>query len=164
VELGWDDAFALSGGGFALAYVVGDAEDGAALIDRALVLNPNLAIAWYSSGSVRNWLGQPELAIEHLSRAMRLSPLDPFAGRYDEASLWAAKALRENPVLLAAGRIAAASNALAGHLESAQHAMARMLDIDPARRIHNLKDVLGPYRQEDLARLAEGLRKAGLPE
>ena len=29
--------------GIALAYVVGDIDDGAALIDRALVLNPNLA-------------------------------------------------------------------------------------------------------------------------
>ena len=28
--------------GFALAYVVGDLDDGAALIDRALLLNPNL--------------------------------------------------------------------------------------------------------------------------
>jgi TolB-like protein/tetratricopeptide (TPR) repeat protein len=178
VELGRDDAFALTSAGQALAYVLGDAEGAAALLDRALALNPNLAIAWYSSGSIRRWLGQHELAIEHLVRAMRLSPLDQFmhlmqsgvahghffVGRYDEASVWAAKALRENPILLSAGRIAAASHALAGHLEPAQQALARMREIDPALRIHNLKDVLGPYRQEDLARLAEGLRKAGLAE
>ena len=43
-ELGRDDAVALCSAGIALAFVVGDLEDGAALIDRALVLNPNLAL------------------------------------------------------------------------------------------------------------------------
>ena len=71
------------------------------------MLNPNLAEAWTFSGWVRVWLGEPEVAIEHFARAMRLSPLDPlmylaqsgiafahfFAGRYDEASSWAEKAL-----------------------------------------------------------------------
>ena len=37
VELGRDDAVALSYGGFALGYVVGDLDDGAAFVDRALV-------------------------------------------------------------------------------------------------------------------------------
>ena len=104
-ELGWDDAVALAWGGFALAYVVHDVEAGAALIDRALQLNPNLAEAWHFSGWVRIYLGEPEVAIEHLTQAMRLSPLDPltfvaqmatafahfFAGRYDDASSWAKK-------------------------------------------------------------------------
>ena len=73
-ELGWDDAVALAWGGFALAYVVHDVEVGAALIDRALQLNPNLAEAWHFSGWVRIYLGEPEVAIEHLAHAMRLSP------------------------------------------------------------------------------------------
>jgi tetratricopeptide (TPR) repeat protein len=77
LALGRDDAVALATGGFALAHIVGDAEGGAAFVDRALALNPNLAVAWYSSGWVRNWLGQLDLAIEHFARAMRLSPLDP---------------------------------------------------------------------------------------
>ena len=57
-ELGWDDAVALAWGGFALAYVVHDVEVGAALIDRALQLNPNLAEAWHFSGWVRIYLGR----------------------------------------------------------------------------------------------------------
>jgi transglutaminase-like putative cysteine protease len=46
VELGKEDAVALSTGGWALAYVVGDLDDGAAFIDRALALlgrTPTLA-------------------------------------------------------------------------------------------------------------------------
>jgi adenylate cyclase len=76
VTLGKDDAVALCRSGFALAYIVHEADAGVALIDRALVLNPNLAEAWHYSGCVRYWLGKPDLAIEHLARAMRLSPLD----------------------------------------------------------------------------------------
>jgi len=45
VELGKEDAVALSTGAFALAFVCGDLDDGAACIDRALALNPNLAAA-----------------------------------------------------------------------------------------------------------------------
>ena len=64
-ELGRDDAVALYTAGIALVFVAGDLDDGAALIDRALVLNPNLAWAWLFSGWTKVWLGEPEAAIEH---------------------------------------------------------------------------------------------------
>jgi tetratricopeptide (TPR) repeat protein len=177
-ELGWDDAVALAWGGFALAYGVHDVDAGAALIDRALLLNPNLAEAWHFGGWVRIYLGEPEVAIEHLVHAMRLSPLDPltfvaqiaiafahfFAGRYDDASSWAEKALREKPECHPALRIAAASNALAGRLEKARNAVARSRQLNPMPHISNLKNQIPLRRPEDLARYAEGLRKAGLPE
>jgi adenylate cyclase len=178
VELGKDDAIALAAGGHALAYVVRDLEVGAALIDRALVLNSNLAEAWNWGGWVKNFLGEPELAIERFARAMRLSPLGPwvagmrggtafahfFLGRNDEAASWAAMALQENPDVPFGLRIAAASNAMAGRPEQAHKAMARLRQLNPALRVSTLKDVLGPWRADDLARLEEGLRRAGLPE
>jgi adenylate cyclase len=179
VELARDDAQALATAGFALAYVVRDLDDGAAFIERALALNPNLAVAWRFSGLAKLWLGEPDTAIEHLSRAMRLSPLDPlmarmqaaiaqahfFAGRYDVASSSAGMALRDQPDYIIALRIAVASNALAGRLEQAQKGLARLRQLDPALRVSNLRDRLGPYRRpEDLARYEEGLRNAGLPE
>src|SRR6266481_2041102 len=109
VELGKDDAMALGAGGFALAFIVRDLGVGAALIDRALVLNSNLAEAWFYGGWVKNYLGAPEAALERFARAMRLSPLDPrltamragtahahfFLGHYDEAASWAAMARSE---------------------------------------------------------------------
>jgi phage terminase large subunit-like protein len=74
-------------------------------------------------------------------------------------------ALRDRPDHLNALRIAAASNALAGRLEQAQKALARLRQLDPARRVSNLRDTMGPYRRaEDVARYEEGLRRAGLPE
>jgi len=178
VELGKDDAVALSTGGWTLAYVAGELGDGAAFIERALVLNPNLASAWYLGGWVKLWLGEPELAIKHFTHSMRLSPLDPFlyvaqngiawthfyTGRYDEASSWAGEALRENPNYPLALRVFAASSALAGRLNEAHKAIAHLRTIDPGLRVSNLGDSAVVGQQEEYARFAEGLRKAGLPE
>jgi TolB-like protein len=77
VELGRNDAVALSRGGHALAHFTGDLDGGIALHDRAVMLNPNLAAAWFLGGFLRVWHGEPDGAIEHFARAMRLSPLDP---------------------------------------------------------------------------------------
>jgi tetratricopeptide (TPR) repeat protein len=179
VELGKDDAIALATGGYAFAYVVRDLGLGAALIDRALVLNSNLAEAWNYSGWAKAFLGEPEPALERFARAMRLSPLDPrvtamragtahahfLLGRYDEAASWAAMALQDNPDFQTGLRVDAASNAMAGRPEQAHKAMARLRQLNPALRVSTLKDVVGPYRRaEDLLRYAEGLRQAGLPE
>jgi TolB-like protein len=178
VELGKEEVMPLSVGGFALAYIAHELEAGATYIDRAIMLNPNSALAWYYSGWIKVFLGEPEVAIEHLQRAMRLSPLDPLmplmqqgiafahfiAGRYDEASSWAHKTLQEQPNRVNAIRLLAASSALAGRLEQAQEAMARLRQLDPALRVSNLKDDLSLRRPEHLVNLAEGLRKAGLPE
>ena len=63
-ELGREDAVALFGAGIALAFVLGEIDNGDALIERALALNPNLAHAWFLSGWVKVWRGEPEVALE----------------------------------------------------------------------------------------------------
>ena len=77
---------------------------------------------------------------------------------------WAEDGIREAPKSLAILRVAAASNALGGQLEKAQEAMARLRQLDPAFRVSNLTDRVPLRRQEDIAKFAEALRKAGLPE
>jgi TolB-like protein len=178
VELGRDDAVALTRSGHALGHFTGDLDGGIALIDRALVLDPNLASAWFLGGFLRVWHGEPDGAIEHFARAMRLSPLDPemyrmqagmavahlFAGRFDAASSWAEKAFRDLPSFLMVVSIIAASHALAGRTDEARRAMNHLRQLDPTLRISNLKDWLPIHRPEDLATFADGLRRAGLPE
>ncbi|MGY2904286.1 adenylate/guanylate cyclase domain-containing protein [Bradyrhizobium sp. URHC0002] len=179
VQLGNDDVIPLAASGYTLAFVARDLVGGGALIDRALALNSNLAEAWFWGGWVKNWLGEPEVAIERFARAIRLNPLDPsisgvqagtshahfFLEHYDDAAAWAAMALQDNPDFQPAIRMDAASNALAGRLEQAHEAISRLRQLNPVLRVSNLKDVLGPYRRaEDLSRYEEGLRQAGLPE
>ena len=178
VELGRDDAVALTRGGHALAHFTGDLDSGIALLDRAIFLNPNLASAWFLGGFLRTWRGEPQGAIAHFERAMRLSPVDPelyrmhagiamahlCAGRVDAASEWAEKAYTNLPSFLMAVSIVAASRALAGRPEEARRAMDHLRALDPALRMSNLKDWLPIYRPEDQSIFADGLRRAGLPE
>ena len=135
---------------------------------------------WRRRGILSGWLrayrGEPDVAIEHLARAMRLSPLDPtlyhmqvgtgfahlLAGRFDEASSWAEKAFREEPNYLPAIAVTAASHALAGRLEEARQAMERLRQINPALRVSTFTGLF--RRPEHFALWADGLRKAGLPE
>ena len=77
VGLGKDDAVVIAASAWALAHVVRDLGVAASLIDRALMLNSNLAEAWLWGGWIKNWLGEPGSAIERFARAMRLNPIDP---------------------------------------------------------------------------------------
>jgi TolB-like protein len=178
VALGKDDAVALTRSGHALAHLAGEVDGGVALLDRALMLNPNLAAAWFLGGFLRAWRGESDAAIEHFARAMRLSPLDPetyrmqagmaaahlFARRYDAASAWAEKAVRDLPSFLMVVAVAAASHALAGRSAEARRAMDHLRRLDAGLRISNLGDWLPIRRPEDLASFIDGLRAAGLPE
>ena len=60
----------------ALAYVVGEVEEGAALLARAINLDPNLSPARTSRGWTHIYLGECDAAIEQFQVALRLSPLD----------------------------------------------------------------------------------------
>jgi hypothetical protein len=52
---------------------------------------------------------------------------------------------------------------MAGRPEQAHKTVARLRQLDPALRVSNLKDVLGPYRHaEDPSLYEEGARQAGL--
>lgn len=176
IQLGKVDAVALATGGYVLAFVVHDLEAGIAAIERALILNPNLAEAWLFLGWAKVWQGQPDVAIERLERAMRLSPLGRgiagmqaavatahfFAGRYEDASVWAEKLLREYPTSHPGLRIAAASNAAAGRNLEALNVAARLRQLDPALHLSNFRNVLGPYSPQDRLKYEEAMRQAGL--
>jgi TolB-like protein len=179
-DLGKDDAIALSLAAHALAYVVPDSDIDAAtgFADRAIALSPNLATVRLCSGWIRIWRGEPEMAIEHVNHAIRLSPRDPtmfrmqsmlamahfVARRYDEASSWAQRALYEQPAYLAALPVAATSNALAGRIDVARKVMVELRRLAPWARISNLEEAV-PFRcRDDWTRYAEGMRIAGLPE
>lgn len=177
-ELGADDAVALATAGVGLAFVAGDTGDGAALLERSLELNPNLAMGWLFSGWTNVWDGDPEAALTQFAHAMRLSPHDPqialmqagtayahfFAGHDAEAVTWARTSVRTQPDGRIGTCILAASQASHGNAKAACDAMASLRRIDPALRLRNLSDFFPLRRPEHLARLAEGLRRAGLPE
>jgi tetratricopeptide (TPR) repeat protein len=177
-RLGSDDPIALCIGGYTLAFLTREFDEAEAFIERGLAINPNLAQGWRLSAWLRVWTGEPDVVLEHVARAVRLSPLDPqrfatygamayahfLAGRYDMGAACAEKALHGNPTYVVDICVSAASNALAGQLEQAQIAMIRALECSPELSGSTLGD-LAPFRHsEDLDRFAKGLRIAGLPD
>ena len=177
-NLGRADAVALAWSAHALAHVVGDIKAGIALIDHALRLNPNLAVAWQRSGWIRVYAGECEVAIEHLRTAMRLSPLDPLMhlaysatafsyfllGDLDQASAWSDRALQMRPDWPVALRVSAMSHALSGRERLTHQAMTRLRALQPTLRLSNLHEQIFLHRPEHMEKFIEAMRKAGLPE
>src|SRR5215471_6534359 len=115
-----------------------------ALIDRALALNPNYARGWHTSGVLRLWAGQPDIAIEHIEAALRLSPRARignshnlignahfFARRFDEAVPQLLLAIQEDPSFTVPYRHLAACFAHMGRLDEAREIVARLRAITP---------------------------------
>lgn len=178
LEIGRDDAVALCSSAYALAYVVGEMEQGEALLDQAIMVNPNLSWAFALCGWPKLWLGKLDAAMERQAQAMRLSPRDPqsflmecatamalfCSGRNDEASLWAAKAFHNQPSFMMSMAALAASDIALGRSEEATKNGALMLSLDPRLRLSDLARWL-PFRNPDHAAVwREALRRAGLPD
>jgi tetratricopeptide (TPR) repeat protein len=115
-----------------------------ALVDRALALNPNFARGWHVSGILREWAGQPDLAIKHLEAALRLSPRVrigsslAFIGiahflsrRFDETVPKLLLAIQEDPIFAQPYRFLAACYAHMGRLDDAREVVQRLRAITP---------------------------------
>ncbi len=143
-------------------------------IDRALSLNPNMAMAYNIQGGIRMYVGRPEEAIPLIERAMRLDPAtnsqflhflgmaNLLAGKYETA----AAALRQRILLtpstdFSRSLLASALGHL-GELDEARRIWQELKDINPK---YSFAEHLGrlPFRNDaDAQRIAEGLKKAGL--
>ena len=106
---------------------------------RSLALNPNFARGWHISGTLRMWAGQPDIAIEHLGAALRLSPrsrVGPsllnigqayfFRGRFDEAVPKLLLAIQDDPGYPQQYRLLAACYAHMGRLDDAREIVERL--------------------------------------
>jgi len=76
IELDQDDPSVLARAGHALAFVVGEVEEGADLVSRAINLDPNQATARYWMGWIHLWLGEIDAAIKQFQVALALKKHD----------------------------------------------------------------------------------------
>jgi len=139
-----DDPGILANAAFALAYFGEDIGAMMALVDRALALNPSFARGWSISGTLRNWAGQPDVAIKHIEASLRLSPrartgtsLAVLGGahfisrRFEEAVPKLLLAIQEDPSFPQSYRYLAACYAHMGRLDDAREVVARLRAITP---------------------------------
>ena len=141
---------------------------------RAFELNPNLAEGSYITALNHN--GRAPEAIEYMQRIVRLNPFHSprnvhqlgvayfLAGRYAEALEAMRTANERMPNWRPTFVWRAAAAGQLGRTEEARAAAAQVLRLHPGFTIRGWLDLLRLALEQDSQRLAEGLRKAGLPE
>jgi TolB-like protein len=178
VELGTDDGNVLWMSAYAVWNLAMDTTRAKELANRSLAINPNSAMALTSLAWIETCNANPAKGLELFRRAERLSPRDPrgwfisagiaaahfYEGRFDEAALWAQKALIHNPRFAIALRFLAASLAKQGKAEEAIAAAQQILNIEPELTLTKLRARLMFLSDWCWSRYSEGLRRAGLPE
>jgi adenylate cyclase len=174
--LAHEDPFILTVLGAALT-ITREFQRAASMLERALSLDPNSAWAWNRSGWLHNYHDDPEVAIQHFERSLRLSPFDPMAfncemgigcahfiaKRYDLAAQWQEKALMSKPNTAWIHRTLAPAYALAGELDKARESVGELVKGYPGIRLLDILQAMA-FSKEAMSRFAEGLRQAGLPE
>jgi adenylate cyclase len=151
-----------------------DLDRAKAEIDAALALNPSLALAHNLRGTIRTFAGEPLEAIPEIEQAMRLDPAMTgqflhflglaylMAGKYETAAIL----LRQRIVLVPntdfSRAILVSALGHLGEIEDAHRVWGELKGINPN---YSFAAHVGrqPFkRQEDVERIAEGLRKAGV--
>jgi adenylate cyclase len=144
LEVAGNDPGILANAALALAYFGEDIGAMMALVDRALSLNPSFARGWYVSGVLRNWAGQPDIAIEHLELSLRLSPRARiglsllnigyahfFSRRFAEALPKLILAIQDDPSDPRGYRFLAGCYAHMGRLDDAREILKQLRAITP---------------------------------
>ncbi|MDE2334479.1 MAG: hypothetical protein KGK10_08080 [Rhodospirillales bacterium] len=178
ITLDPQDAKALTIAGHVRAFLHRRVREGIALHDRALMVNPNLAMAWNFSGVAHAYLGDVVEAERRVRRYKQLSPIDPAAFYFDTAAIIVALIARDNEAAVQAGRAVTSMNpnfsaaykpyvAALGHLGlagEAEDVLRRLLAIEPRFSVGSFVATSPFERIEDRDHYAAGLRLAGVPE
>lgn len=171
------DARALTIAGHVRAFLHHRLREALALHERALSLNPNLAMAWALSAVSYAYLGDPEEAERRNARYKKLSPLDPHAFFFDAFFVLIHLLKRDFESAVALGRSVSEMNpsfsaslkpylAALGHTGRHQEAAAarqRLSAIEPDFTVEGFIAGSPLARAADRELYSEGLRLAGLP-
>jgi TolB-like protein/class 3 adenylate cyclase len=139
-----DDPDVLANAAVVLGSLGEDIDGAIGSIDRSLALNPSFARGWVWSARLRNYAGQPDLAIEHFKTSLRLSPRDrmgmfslPLGIAYflkhqfaDAAAILSAS-LEQAPGLPIGYQLLASCYAHMGRLDEAREMVTRLKTITP---------------------------------
>jgi len=144
----------------------------------AINLNPNFSQALGQLGLVLVYTHSHDEALELLHKAIQLSPKDPMLPfcfiaigvhhfieeRYDEACMWAEKALHENPNFPTGYRLLVTGHGMLDDFAEAHAAFEQYDRLAPGATIADILEMVPFAYEDDAERFAEGLRRAGMPE
>jgi TolB-like protein/thioredoxin-like negative regulator of GroEL len=143
---------------------------------RCVALDPNSAEGHVRLGHILDQAGRPAEGLPLIETAMRLDPHYPYLylfwlghvlhslERYDEAAAAYRRVISRNPDFFYARHWLAAVYAQQGRMEEARAEAAEAMRIDAGRWSQRRAQHLPLRDTAALARLLDGMRKAGLPE
>ena len=172
------DARALTLAGHVRAFTHRRLPEAMALHERALIINPNLPLAWGFSGLAHIYAGQHEEALRRLRQAKLLSPLDPhgfffdtglnlaylFIGKFEDAAEAGRRSVEMNPEFSAGFKAHLSALGYAGQEGERAKLLASLLRLEPHFTVSNALERSPLALPDDRFRFAEGLRLSGLPE
>jgi adenylate cyclase len=174
-----DDPNALRLAAWAVAYLGHDLDAAQAALDRALMLNGNSPQVLRTSGWVRSFLGDFGTARDQFTRAIRLSPLDPFLHTSQiglaEALLFGEpaeparaldlvdKVLRESPSDYTALQERIVALVIMGRIAEAKDTTRTLMSFYPQTSISAWR-IRWPHRPALVERFVQIYRMAGIPE
>jgi adenylate cyclase len=176
-----DDALTTYFHGYVLKRLRKDLNQALAAFERAIAIDPNLAVAHNYVGQIKVFLGRANEAAGHTLKAIQLSPRDPQLAawyyqlgityihqqRFDEAVEWARRGVQVNPNLRYPYRVLAAALALSGRVDEARMVAAEMLRRYPNETIGTFltrEPWTDPIYRAGQDREIAGMRLAGIPE
>ena len=176
-----DDALATYFQGYVFKRLRKDLNQALVAFERAIALDPNLAVAHNYVGQIKVFLGRASEAAEHTLKAIQLSPRDPQLAewyyqlaisyihqqRYNEAVEWARRGVQVNPNLRYPYRVLAAALALSGRVDEARTVAAEMLRRYPKETISAFltrEPWTDPVYRAGQDREIAGMRLAGIPD
>ena len=152
-------------------------------IDAAIENDRNFAYAYASRGDMLTWAGRAAETIAEDETALRLSPRDPgrnfwqygichaytHLAQWEKAIEWCQKSIATDAGFWFPYVDLAAANAWLGHEAEAKSAIAGLLKVYPGVTVQSFADqaarlTYNPTFAQQIQRIIEGLRKAGLPE
>jgi adenylate cyclase len=144
-------------------------------LEKAIALNPNAADQLAELGNILTWAGRPEEGMGWVQKAMRLNPIFPvwylwalghayfLMNQREEAVEVFKRAINVNPNFLPAHFFSAVIYVEIGHKEAARAEFEEIMRISPETPSLEAWRKRLPYKDQSLlARLLEGLHKAGL--
>jgi adenylate cyclase len=174
-----DDPTALRFAALAIAHLGHDLDAAQAAVDRALVLNDNSAGVLSASGWIRCFLGDFATARVHFTRAIRLSPLDPFLHSLQNGlawTLWCAEPPELQPALDLIDKVLQGAPSqhsslqsrievlvLMGRIAEAKETARTLMSFYPQTRISTWR-LRWPHRPAIAERMFQLYRAAGVPE
>jgi class 3 adenylate cyclase len=178
LDIDADSSLALTMYGHTMALVERDFDEAVRLSNEAIRVNPNDALAWLYRGSNLLFADSGASAVQSVSRALRVSPLDPAKYLYDcvaasaafvhgdylEAERFSGLSIKANRLHASTWRVRVAALSMLGRDEDARQAARNLMDVEPMLTVATWLRRSPTANNRVGQQFAQCLRASGVPD